>query len=180
MFAMLSMRPHQFSIPARGALKHLVPALTIVSAVSGYAQGRTDLGLQASLIGSFPQSDLKDQTSTSGFGLSISWSFWQMSPNCQLGAYVEHRTYSTHAERANLSDAGLNLLTTIRGGFYNRIAIGAERVDLPGATATTKLGGEFGFGYRFKSSLGVEVYESRLAASSPSSTALNLAVSWYF
>ena len=161
-------------------MKHLILALTTTSAVFGYAREPTDLGLRASLIGSFPLSDLKDQTSTSGFGLSAGWSFWQMSPSCRLGAYVAFRSYSSRTGRANLSDAGLDLRTTIQGGFYNRIAIGAERIQLPGTPATTKLGGEFGFGYRFKVPIGIEVYESRIAASSPSNSALNVAVSWYF
>lgn len=161
-------------------MKHLVLVLTTASAVFGYARERTDLGLRASLIGSFPLSDLKDQTSTSGFGLSAGWSFWQMSPNCRLGTYVAFRSYSTRTERAYLLDAGLDLRTTIQGGFYNRIAIGAERIRLPGTTATTKLGGEFGFGYRFKAPIGIELYESRTAASSPSNSTINVAVSWCF
>lgn len=132
------------------------------------------------LIGSFPQSDLKELASDSGIGLSVGWTFWQMSPSCRLGAFLEHRTYSTPSERVKLSDAGMDLFTSIKGGFYNRLALGAERVEFPGFSATIKLVGEFGLGYRFKAPLGVEVYESHLAASSPSTTTLNLTVSWYF
>ncbi len=154
--------------------------LLVASALPSLAQSPDEPSRRVSLIGSFPQSDLKDLTSGAGIGLSAGWTFWQMSPSCRLGAFLAYRTYATPSERVNLSDAGMDLFTTIQGGLYNRLAIGAERVDIPGFPATIKLVGEFGVGYRFKAPLGVEVYESHLAASRPSTTTLNVAVAWYF
>ncbi len=160
--------------------KSFILLLLIASALPALAQSPRDLSRRVDLIGSFPQSDLKASTSDAGIGLSAGWTFWQMSPSCRLGAFLEHRTYSAPSGRVNLSDIGMDLFTSIKGGFYNRLAVGGERVGFPGTPATIKLVGEFGLGYRFKAPLGVEVYESHLAASSPSATTLNVAVSWYF
>lgn len=154
--------------------------LLIAAALPSLAQSPKEPSRRVSLVGSFPQSDLKDLASGAGIGLSAGWAFWQMSPSCRLGAFLAYRTYSSPSKRVNLSDAGMDVFTTLKGGFYNRLALGAERVEFPGSPATIKLVGEFGLGYRFKAPLGVEVYESHLAASSPSTTTLNLAVSWYF
>lgn len=154
--------------------------LLVASAWPSLAQSPKEPAGRVSLIGSFPQSDLKDLTSGAGLGLSAGWTFWQMAPSCRLGAFVAFRTYGTPSERVNLSEAGVDLFTALKGGLYNRLALGAERVDLPGFPATIKLVGEFGVGYRFKAPLGIEVYESHLAASRPSTTSLNVAVAWYF
>lgn len=154
--------------------------LLVASALPSLAQSPNDPSRRVNLIGSFPRSDLKDLTSGAGIGLSAGWTFWQMSPSCRIGAFLAYRTFAMPSERVNLSDAGLDLFTPIKGGLYSRLATGAERVDIPGFPATIKLVGEFGLGYRFKAPLGVEVYESHLAASRPSTTTLNVAVSWYF
>lgn len=154
--------------------------LLVAAACPSFAQDSKDLPRRVSLIGAFPQSGLKDLTSGAGVGLSAGWTFWQMSPSCRLGTFLEHRTFAMSSGRVNLSDAGMDVFTSLKGGFYNRLAVGAERIEFPGFPATIKLVGEFGLGYRFKAPLGVEVYESHLAASRPSATTLNVAVSWYF
>jgi hypothetical protein len=131
-------------------------------------------------VGAFPLSDVPDRTSGAGVGLSAGWTFWQVSPGGTLGLRLAHRTFGTPTDRATVTDAGFDLCTRIRGGFYDRFSLGAARVDLPGQSATTKLAGEFGIGYRFEVPVGLEVYHTRLAASAPPSATVNLAVSWYF
>lgn len=133
------------------------------------------------ILGSVPLAGFKDVASSSaGFGISAGWRFWKMSPSCRAGVYLEHRTFSTDTDQANLTDLGFDLHTHIHGGFYNRLGLSGERVDFPGVRATTKLGGVFGFGYRTSGSLGFEVYTTHLAASRPSATTINAAVLWHF
>lgn len=103
-----------------------------------------------------------------------------MSPNCRAGFFVEHRIYTTDTDRATLTDFGFDIRTHIHGGFYNRLGLSGERGDFPGAGATIKLGGVFGFGYRTHGPMGFEVYTTHLAASRPSATTINAAVFWHF
>jgi hypothetical protein len=157
----------------------LLPMLALACPV--FAQGSAQsLQRRVGLVASLPLSDLKDLTTGSGVGLSAGWGFLQLSPNCTLGAFMEYRSFSSPSEKISLSDTGLDLHTTIKGGFYNRLGIGAERVKFPMLPSTIKLMGEFGFGYRFDIPIGVELYESHLAASTPTTTTLNFALSWYF
>ena len=98
------------------------------------------------ILGSSPLGGFKDLASSSaGFGVAAGWRFWDMSPDCRVGLFLEHRVYSTATDRAALTDLGFDLRTRIRGGFYNRLGLGGERVDFPGDRTTTKLGGVFGF-----------------------------------
>lgn len=137
-------------------------------------------GFWAGVVGGFPLSDFKDRTSTSGPGISAGWSFWQIAPGSALGLYLEHRSFASNPARATLTDLGFDLRGSIHGGFYDRFGLSAERVDVPGTKATTKLGGRFGVGYRFDSPLGIEIYTSHLAASRPPATTINVAVLWAF
>ncbi|WP_257313428.1 hypothetical protein [Geothrix fuzhouensis] len=133
------------------------------------------------ILGSAPLGGFKDLASSSaGFGVAAGWRFWDMSPDCRVGLFLEHRVYSTATDRAALTDLGVDLRTRIRGGFYNRLGLGGERVDFPGDRTTTKLGGVFGFGYRTSGPLGFELYTTHLAASHPSATTLSAAVMWHF
>lgn len=162
-------------------MKPLLRCLPILLAPALLAGGAPEHPFRIGIVGAFPLSDFKDRTSGAGVGLSAGWAFWQVSPGSTLGLRLAHRTFGTPTDRATVTDAGFDLCTRIRGGFYDRISLGAAaRVDLPGQSATTKLAGEFGIGYRFEVPVGLEVYHARLAASAPPSATVNVAVSWYF
>jgi hypothetical protein len=136
---------------------------------------------RAGIVGSVPLGRFRDLASSSaGFGVTAGWRFWEMSPNCRAGLFLEHRSYSTNTNRATLTDLGFDIRTHIHGGFYNRLGLSGERADFPGAGATIKLGGVFGFGYRTLGPIGLEVYTTHLAASRPSATTINAAVLWHF
>jgi len=137
--------------------------------------------IRAGFTISAPLGGFKDiASSLAGFGVAAGWRFWDMSPDCRVGLFLEHRVYSTATDRAALTDLGFDLRTRIRGGFYNRLGLSGERVVFPGDRTTTKLGGVFGFGYRTSGPLGFELYTTHLAASRPSATTLNVAVTWHF
>jgi hypothetical protein len=161
-------------------MKQLLRCLPILLAQALLAGGAPERPFRVGILGAFPLSDFKDRTSGSGVGLSAGWALWQMTPDTTLGLRLAHRSFATPTDRATVTDAGFDLCTRVRGGFYDRFAIGAARVDLPGRPATTKLAGEFGIGYRFEVPVGLEVYHARLAASEPPSATVNVAVSWYF
>lgn len=161
-------------------MKPLLRCMPILLAPALLAGGAPERPFRVGILGAFPLSDFKDQTTRAGVGLSAGWAFWQMTPGATLGLRLAHRSFTTPTDRATVTDAGFDLCTRIRGGFYDRFAIGAARVDVPGQPATTKLAGEFGIGYRFGASVGLEVYHASLAASKPPSATVNVAVSWYF
>lgn len=135
---------------------------------------------QVGLVGSFPLSNFKDRTGSSGLGISAGWGFWKMSADSTANTFLEYRTYSANSGHATLADLGFDIQWKIQGGFYTRLGLSAERIHQPNANDTTKLGGIFGFGYRSKGSVGAEVYETHLASSNPSATTLNIAVTWSF
>ncbi|WP_243318925.1 hypothetical protein [Geothrix paludis] len=132
------------------------------------------------LVASFPISDFKDSTSSAGPGISAGWSFWTISPNTSAGMYLENGWYSADSGTAVLTNLGFEMRSRLNGGFYDRYGIGAVRVKAPTSEATIKLGGVFGFGYRFSDAVGIELYGAFLASSQPPASTLNMAVVWNF
>lgn len=145
-----------------------------------FSGGNTTGDFRLALLGTIPFSDLKDRGASTGIGASVAWRCWQMSESSSVQLLLEHRIYSTKPGQASLTDAGFDIQSRIHGGFYSRIGLTAERIDLTGMPGTTRLGGIFGFGFRGRSAFGVEIYEFHSASSTPSINTLNVALTWSF